>query len=372
MIKLMHPAEGQLRRLVDEPLLVPDRTKAHVQSCQRCAGRLRSFAADAEAARRLLPVEPALAVDSQAALAAVQRRLRTAGPASRISWRSRLPRCLSHPGRPAAAASAVVVLAVATGMATAVAGVHWTTIFAPATVAPVPVSRSELLALPHLSDFGSLTYAREPQLQRESTLGAAEAAAGVSLSLPSSLPRGVTGSPSFFWVPRWSATFTFSSARAQAAAQAQGVALPPLPAGFDGTQLRESVGPGVVVIYGTGQGSQALSDLPTLVLMAVQPPTLDSTGATVAELEHYLLGLPFLPPGLASAIHQLGNPITTLPIPVLPGLGQSQTTTVNGDQAVLFGGDSQLLSAVIWEHQGTVRVVGGLLDPGTVEALARG
>ena len=104
----------------------------------------------------------------------------------------------------------------------------------------------------------------------------------------------------------------------------------------------------------------------------VRASFLPGPGATVAELEHYLLGLPFLPPGLASAIHQLGNPITTLPIPVLPGLGQSQTTTVNGDQAVLLGGDSQLLSAVIWEHQGTVRVVGGLLDPGTVEALARG
>ena len=41
-------------------------------------------------------------------------------------------------------------------------------------------------------------------------------------------------------------------------------------------------------------------------------------------------------------------------------------------QAVLFAADSPLLSAVIWEQQGTVRAVGGLLDSSTVLGLARG
>lgn len=373
MIKLMHPAETKLRRLLDEPLLVPDQVRAHVSSCRRCAGRLGVVAADADRAGRMLGPDHDWAVDSTAALAAVRRRLRTAPAAARFPGsRHLLPRRLAHPGRPVAAAAAIVVLAVATGMGTAVAGVHWTQIFAPASVAPVPVSRSELLALPHLSDFGALTYSRQPKLLAEPSLAQAEAAAGVTLSLPSSLPQGVTGSPSFFLVRRWTATFTFSAIRAEAAAQADGMVLPPLPAGFDGAQLRESVGPGLLAIYGAGGGPHPLSNLPTLALMAAHPPTLDSTGVTVGELESYLLGLPFLPPGLASAIHQLGDPITTLPIPVLPELGQGQPTTVNGDKAVLLGGSSPLLAAVIWEHQGTVRAVGGLLDPATVLALARG
>lgn len=373
MINLMHPAESELRRLIDEPLLVPDRTKAHVRGCGRCSARLGAVAAAAQVARRLLVPDREWAVDSTAALGAVQRRLRTdPAPARFPGNRHLLPRRLAHPGRPVAAISAVVVLAVATGMGTAVAGVHWTQIFAPAAVAPVPVSPSELLALPHLADFGTLTYAPSPKLEAEPSLAQAEAAAGVSLALPSSLPQGVSGPPSFFLLQRWTATFTFSAARAQAEAQAEGMILPPLPPGFDGAQLRESVGPGVLVVYQTGTGSQPLANLPTLALMAAHPPTLDSTGVTVGELESYLLGLPFLPPGLAAAIHQLGNPITSLPIPVLPQLGQGQPTTVNGDKAVLLGRDSPLLAAVIWEHQGTVRAVGGLLDPATVLALARG
>lgn len=405
MIKLLHPAEGQLRRIVDEPLLVADRIKAHVQSCPRCSARLLSFSAEVAGTRRLLPNEPRLELDSKTALAAVQSRLRMAGPAPRETFRQRLPRRLTHPGRPAGVVAAIAVLAVATGMGTAVAGVQWTQIFSPSKVVPLAVTRSELLALPHLSEFGQLTASDGLKLTPEPSLAAAEAAAGVTLSMPSTLPQGVTGSPDYLLVPRWSSTFTFSAARAQAAALAAGVVLPPLPAGFDGTQLRESVGPGVVAVYGIGSSSLPLtisdlfgthhgsrrttcsppgsgscaspsssssSSIPTLALMAVRPPILDSTGVTVSQLENYLLSLSFLPPTLVTAIHQLGNPITSLPIPVLTDLGQSQPTTVNGEKAVLFAADSPLLSAVIWEQQGTVRAVGGLLDSSTVLGLARG
>ncbi|MGC1194454.1 MAG: hypothetical protein WA976_06640 [Candidatus Dormiibacterota bacterium] len=402
---LFHPADGQVRRIVDEPLLVPDRVKAHAQGCVRCSSRLLSFRNDVAAVRQLLPLQAALELDSQAALAAVLRGVVSAGPGPKATWTDRLPRRLTHPGRPAAVVAGIAVLALATGTGTALAGVQWTQIFAPTKVASLPVTRSELLALPHLAEFGQLTQAEKLKLTPEPNLAAAEAAAGVTISVPDSLPQGVTGSPSFFLVPRWSSTFTFSAASAQAAALAAGVALPPLPAGFDGAELRESVGPGVVMVYGSGSGSLPLSlsdlfgahhsghrkacaagsacaqptsrpasslPLPTLALMAVQPPVLDSTGITVSQLEKYLLSLPFLPTSLATAIHQLGNPITSLPIPVLTDLGQSQPTTVKGNQAVLFDAESPLLSAVVWEEQGTIRVVGGLLDSGTVLRLARG
>jgi hypothetical protein len=405
MIRLLHPADGQLRRTVDEPLLVPDRVKAHVASCPRCSARLESFTAEVADTLRLLAPAPELKVDTNAALAAVQRRVSASGPLARVAIRDRLPRRLIHPGRTAGALAAIAVLA-ATGVGTAVAGVQWTQIFAPTAVESVPVSGSALLSLPHLSEFGQLTHAPDLKLRPESSLSAAESAAGVTVSLPAVLPQGVSGSPTYYLVEDWSATFTFSAALAQAAAQTAGVVLPPLPAGFDGTELRESIGPGVLVVYGTAGGSQPLSlsdlfgtsfgtrhvkcaaaattacttrprptkiaSLPTLALMAVQPPVLDSTGVTIAQLEKYLLSLPFLPPTLATAIHQLGNPLTTLPIPDLPGLGQSQPATVNGDKAVLFASDSPILSAVVWEHQGTVRAVGGLLGAGSVLKLARG
>lgn len=406
MIKFLHPADGQLRRIVDEPLLVPDRDKAHVSSCARCSARLLRFSDEAAAAGRLLPDEPALhGLDAQTALAAVQRRLRSGRPAPRRRLSDRIPHRLIHPGRPGGVVAAIAALAIATGAVTAVAGVQWTQIFAPSKVAALPVTRSELLALPHLSDFGHLSGAGVLKLTPEFSLAAADAAAGVTLSLPSKLPAGVTGTPEYLLVPRWSSTFTFSAARTQAAALSAGVALPALPAGFDGAQLRESVGPGVIVVYGVGSGalptsisdlfaighsqrravcaagstcpkslptSSSSSDPPSLVLMAMRSPVLDSTGVSVSQLENYLLSLPFLPASLASAIHQLGNPIDTLPIPILSDLGQSQPALVNGRKAVLFAAASPLLSAVVWEDQGMVRAVGGLLDSGTVLSLARG
>ncbi|MGH7642621.1 MAG: hypothetical protein ACRENX_06345 [Candidatus Dormibacteria bacterium] len=406
MIKLLHPADGQLRRMIDEPLLVPDRVQAHVRGCLRCTARRQVFSADAAVVQQLLPPERRLALNIDSAWAATQRRLGTAGPAPRPSLSERLPWRLTHPGRPAVAVATLAVLAVGTGMGTAVAGVQWTQIFAPAKVVSLPVTRSELLALPHLSEFGKLMKAPDLKLTAEPNLAAAEAAAGVTVSLPNTLPQGVTGPPSYLVLPRWTSTFTFSSAETQAAALAAGVTLSPLPAGFDGTELRESVGPGVVVVYGLGGGSHPLSlsdlfgvsrhssrvkcaaasvhrcgkpgvaastsALPTLALMAVKPPNLESTGVTVSQLENYLLSLPFLPSSLATAIHQLGNPITSLPIPVLTDLGQSQPANVNGNSAVLFAADSPLVSAVIWEQQGIVRAVGGLVDSRTVLGLARG
>lgn len=405
MITLLHPAEGQLRRIVDEPLLVADRIKAHVESCPRCSARLLAFSAEVAEARRLLPIESLPELDSGAALATVRRRLGAPAQRARRPLVDRLPRRLVHPSRPAGVVAVIAVLAIATGTGTALAGVQWTQIFSPTKVAPLPVTRSELLALPHLSDFGQLSARDTVKLTPEPSLAAAAAAAGVSLAVPSTLPQGVTGSPDYFLVPRWSSTFTFSAARAQAAALAAGAVLPPLPAGFDGTQLRESVGPGVVVVYGLDSGSQPLSlsdlfgthhgsrrtacvagtscgsrspspgqsaSLPTLALLAVRSPQLDSTGVTVAQLESYLLSLPFLPSSLVTAIHQLGNPVTSLPIPVLTDLGQSQPATVHGNRAVLFAADSPLLSAVVWEEDGTVHAVGGLLDSGTVLGLARG
>lgn len=373
MSRFMHPSEGRLRELVDEPLLVPDRIKDHVLHCARCTRRLQTVAAEAAAAARRWERAPTVVVNSAAALAAVQARLQQTARSPRIAGNRRmLPRRLAEPGRPAAIGVTLALLLAAAGTGTAIAGVQWTTILAPTSVASVPVTPAELLALPHLSEFGTVTHSESRKLQAEPSLAQAEADAGVNLRLPAVLPKGVAGSPSVYLLRSWSATFTFSAARAQAAASSLGAVLPALPPGVDGTKLRESVGPGVLVVWGESKGSRPFGSLPTLAIAAVRPPILASTGATVPQLEHYLLELPWIPASLATAIRQLGNPVTTLPIPVLPALGQSETTTINGNRAVLFAGNSPLLSAVVWEDHGTVRAVGGLQEASAVLALARG
>ncbi|MGH7611623.1 MAG: hypothetical protein ACREN4_06360 [Candidatus Dormibacteria bacterium] len=414
MRTVLHPADGQLRRLLEEPLLVADRAKDHLAGCSRCTERSRLLAQELAQAEVLLEAAPGWAVDPAGAWRRLQPRLASrsgrSGPQGRRAT-LRLPRLTLRPATVLALAGVAVL---ATGTGTALAGVKWTEIFAPTKVEPVTVTPAELLALPHLKEFGQLSRPERLELVPEGSLQAAEAASGTTLTLPASPPAGVTGSPSFFLVPKISATFTFSAARLQAAAAAAGVILPALPAGFDGSQLRETVGPGVLAIYGLqGPPSQGLGEvlrglglggsvshasstakrpsdpssgrragspgagsgsgtLPTLALVGLHSPVLDSTGVTVSQLESYMLSLPFLPPSLAQAIRQLGDPLNALPIPVLAGLGSPERTEVQGSPAVLFAQASPLLAAVVWEHGGTLRAIGGLVDEETVLQLARG
>ena len=50
------------------------------------------------------------------------------------------------------------------------------------------------------------------------------------------------------------ASFTFSAAKARAAAAATGKTLPAIPAGLDGSTLQVTIGPAVVATYGGNVG----------------------------------------------------------------------------------------------------------------------
>jgi hypothetical protein len=126
-------------------------------------------------------------------------------------------------------------------------------------------------------------------------------------------------------------------------------------------------------------------------------PRLQSTGLTVGELERYLLSIPWLPSGLAGALRTLGDPATTLPIPVPERMGQAVDTTVGGDRAVLVSGSGAGVrqcrqsapvggsqnsapscrglrggyAAVVWEHLGTVHAIFAQLPAAEVLKLAR-
>ncbi len=121
---------------------------------------------------------------------------------------------------------------------------------------------------------------------------------------------------------RTTGTFTFSAAKAARAASAQGTALPPMPAGLDGSTLVASLGPVVVATYGihpssTGPSSPAGSTaaaarssahLSIVVIAQAPAPRVASTGASAHEIESYLLSLPGVPPQLAGEIRAIGDP----------------------------------------------------------------
>ena len=76
-----------------------------------------------------------------------------------------------------------------------------------------------------------------------------------------SLPQGVSSTSPTWRCRRPPRVFTFSAAKAAAAAASTGKALPQMPAGMDGAKLTVTVGPAVGEIYRQPDGSRPGSDL---------------------------------------------------------------------------------------------------------------
>jgi hypothetical protein len=244
-----------------------------------------------------------------------------------------------------------------------------TTIFAPTHIAPVALSQSDLRAIaaftglgdgqalggfstPNGSSamrFGTITWSSRTAHPVSSRAQAA-AEAGIPVTLPSHLPAGVGAVQRFIVQPRVTAKVTFN-------ATATGLA---------GSSVTFDAGPAVVAEYAGTSGT----DLPTLGVATMRRPTARSTGATLRQIEAFLLSQPGTPPQLAEQIRLLGDLRTTLPVPVPPGVSV-HSMQVAGWPGVLLADASNAASAVVWEDgRGLVHAVVGILDSQDVMNVA--
>ena len=355
---MRHASDGVLRRLDDEPLAVPDRVHDHVAGCGRCSSRRAQIAHDTERAAALLS-GPRVVPDTDDAWARLQRELqRDPGQQRRPAVVVRRPRVkvptISLRAGLVSGAIGIVVAGTA-------AAASFTTVFAPTHVAPVSVSQNEMrevtafigltnsqtaagFSTPSGSTatrFGTLTWS-SGRAHPASSLAQASAIAGFPVTLPRHRPSGV-GAPQRFAVsPRVRATVTFNSRTGS----------------LRGSSVTLDVGPAVAVEYGgRGQGSA-----PTLAIVTMPRPTAHSSGASMSQIEAFLLAAPGLPPELAEEIRLLGDLRTTLPVPVPAGAAVN-SVRVGGWPGVLLADSSNAAAGVIWEDgRGMVHVVAGLLD----------
>lgn len=357
---MAHVAEGRLRRLADEPAEISESERAHYMSCARCQGRQVAACADGDAAARALNATAVDPVDVDAAWAAVldQRREPTRSREMRVG----APR--SRARRRAAAVTAAVVAVGAFASTAAASG--WLPIFRPDHVTAVPFDVSSVATLPDLSAFGSISAPGTWEPEAATDAAAAAAQSGVPAPTVASLPRGVSGQPTYSVLPQRTATFTFSADRAAAAAARLGRTLPPMPAGIDGSQLRLQIGPGVVETWTHKSG------LPVLVVARLKPPVVSSNGISLATLRSYLLAQPGIPAGLAAQLRALPADGSALPIPVPANLATSKATTVNGDAATVIQLRDQSESGVVWVSDGVLDVVFGPLTSQDALDVARG
>jgi hypothetical protein len=351
-----------LRRLDDDPLAVADRVTEHVASCERCGARRRRIAQDTEFAARLLSA-PQPVAEPEMAWARLGRELdrrpeegaeRHRGPAPAVPRRARFPRVSLRAGL---AIGAVGVLVAGTAGAATL-----TTIFEPTHVAAVPLSRSDVHAIaaflglgesrvlggfstPSGSStdrFGAIKWSSAGPAHDASSLAAATAAAGFPVSLPARLPAGVGAVKQLLVQPRVRATVTFN-----ATAGAIG-----------GSSVTLDAGPAVLAAYGAAGGT----DVPTLAVVTMLRPTARSTGASLSEIEAYLISQPGIPPQLAEEVRLLGDLRTTLPVPV-PSGAAVRSVQVAGWPGVLIADSSNAAAAVVWENgRGVLHVVAGILD----------
>jgi hypothetical protein len=267
------------------------------------------------------------------------------------------------PAKWLAAAAAIVIVATTltmTGVADSILQIFETKQFA-----AVSVTTTDLQTLGQLSQFGTLTWSAQPNPHRVASLAAATAETGLP-AVSVTVPASVTAAAQYGVVPRTTATFVFDASLARASAAAIGRTAPPMPAKLDGSTLVFTGGPAIVVTY----GAEAQGGSGTLVVGIAKPPTVASDGASVSEIQAYLLSQPGVSPALATQIRAIGDPATTLPIPIPVGQVAAKTVSVHGTNGLFIGDSTGLGSGVLWQQSGLVYVVGGTLTEAETLAVA--
>jgi len=302
---------------------------------------------------------PPLTVDAEAGLARFAATVERTG--ARPATRSIPPFVFARPAKWLAAAAAVVVVATTltlTGVADSIFQIFETKQFAAVTVTP-----TDIKTLSELSQFGKLTWSSQAEPHQVATLAAAMSETGLP-GISVRVPASVTAAPKYGAMAKTSATFVFDAATAQRSAAAIGRTAPPMPAKLDGSTLIFSGGPAIVITYGDEAASGAL------FVGVAKAPTVSSDGATVAELQAYLLSQPSVSPALAAQIRAIGDPASTLPVPIPAGQVQAKNVSVHGTTGLFVGDSTGLGSGVIWQQNGLVYAVGGSLTEAEVLAVA--
>jgi hypothetical protein len=185
---------------------------------------------------------------------------------------------------------------------------------------------------------------------------------------PTTLPAHVAQTPRIRVSPASETRFTFD--RTKAAAYFQSINRPDLslPDKLHGVSLVMSVPAAVLLHYapaGDGGPGVLVGEAKELVVSVDGSATLD-------EVRDFLLGLPGVPPEVASQLRGIQDWRNTLPIPVPVDHVGWQQTTIAGGQGLMLTDNSGLGSGAIWQRDGLVYGVAGSLKAAELQRIANG
>jgi hypothetical protein len=407
---MRHLDDSLLRRMLDEPLATTAAEREHVDGCARCSERQGVLGAAAQRAASMLTT-PDASIDLAGALRATRARFE-AEPVRRSLpglW-ARLQINPARTLRPVYASGIAVALMGAllvTGAAQQVVD-----FFAPTQVAPVSINARDVgslvKGLPDLSRYGTMTITSRPAISIVSSAKEASDSTGLKFLGVGTLPTEVKGTPRFRLLTQGVGSFVFSTEQARLSAVAAGGSLPRLPSNINGTTLEVSAGPALIVTYGEGAAlSQAIDShvgslsaspdvvatgapagepssvagggglgalvagLPNLVVVQMKAPHVSTNGGvSLKELEDAILAMPGVSQQLKDAVHAIGDPASTLPVPV-PSGANSQRVEVQGVTGLAIGDSTGIGSVVVWVKGGMVYAVAGTLKEADVLSTAR-
>jgi hypothetical protein len=373
---MLHLDDGDLRRFCDEPDALDDAQASHLATCPPCSARLSAIRADAIfAAEALRSVGPSS--DSPAA------------QWSRVRERIGRPRPRNVYGAwlaGAAAAAAIAVIFIFTPVGTLAQS--FLTIFEPQQFVAVPVSRADLGSLPDLQRFGTVVDRSKPQMREMRSAAQAAAVVHFRVQVPHWLPAGVPHATRYAVTSGSDTTFTFSASKAWANTPPQSRNSAAMPRSLDGAVLDVATRPAVIIAFGSSlpplrssmhaettsrhshDDEDRLSHLPPLVIVQAPLPNVTSTGSTVAQIEDYLLRQPGVSPALAAEIRAIGDPETTMPIPIPIDRAFGQQVTVQGVTGLGIGDNTGVGGVVVWQRGGTIFAVAGQLPQRDILAIA--
>ncbi len=351
--------------MFDDPDALTSSDRRHYADCTDCQARYAGMAEDARVIATLLAT-PDVKVDAVSAFERIQ-----AAPAAKPRFGFTLPilRPASRTMFAGLAAAALLVVVVATAFANVLP------LFQPKTVEAVPVQITDIQALSALGDYGTITWSTQPQPQVVLSAADAKTIAGFNAPVAKYVPSGVSSTVTYAAMPKAVAVFTFDASKAAATAAKTGKSLPALPKGMDGAKLTVTAGPAILEVYGklkantnTNSGSQDIN-IPELVIAESSAPLVTSSQVTTKQLENYILSIPGISKELAAAIKAIGDPSTTLIIPIPIQYATSTSVTVQGVHGVAVGDNTGLGSGVIW-IKGNLFAVAGPLKQSEVVKVA--
>jgi hypothetical protein len=388
------PSPGALRAHLDE---ADNAVEAHATDCTDCAADLRRLAEAAgttAAAFRALDGDataPPTAGGIEAALEATRSRVdASAGPAPLTAGAGTVTALVPRRSRrlvpriAAAACAAAVTVAVVGTPAGRQAAADLLDVFRPERIEVVTVDAEGARAgLAALSDIGTVDLPEGLHPLPVADAAQAAAVSGLDVSLPDPAVLAAAGA-STDGPPR-----LLARAPGQVRITLNRDAEPALPAEVDGATLLVDL-PGAVAALYPGKGASPLGGRPpvdpddhTANLEAMgeaipafvyaeagAPSATVEGGATLEQVRSALLALPDLPPDTVAQLEAITDWRRTLPLPLPLDHVAWQEVMLTGGEALVFGDETGVAAAVLWQRDGLIRVVGGALPASGAIAAA--